>query len=171
MPWLEEQLAQGKTLYHPDFIPTYVKKLSEVFGKKLESPKVLLSYMYFIFDETFQYDFEKDIHKNIFATQAWWGDWNDQEILAKFKDNLDVTSLIAVHKDNLKKLKDHNLISEKDLTAIKTQLLKKPSILYAFNKSPSAMTYIIVANDHADAVKQLERLSQQEVGFHGFLKD
>ncbi len=171
MPWLEEQLAEGKTLYHPDFIPTYVAKLNERFGNKLESPKVLLSYMYFIFDEKFKYDFENDIHKNIFSTQAWWGDWNDKDVVTKFKENPDVTGLIAVKPENLSKLTLHKLVSNKDLQAIKKHLRGKPAILYSVKKSPSAVTYIIVAKNQIEAVKQLERLGHQETGFQGLLKD
>jgi hypothetical protein len=171
MPWLEEQLAQGKTLYHPDFIPTYIAKLNESLGDKLESPKVLLSYMYFIFDEKYKYDFENDIHKNIFSTQAWWGDWNDKDVLTQFKENPDVTGLIAVKPENLDKLTSQKLVTKKDLQAIKKHLQGKPSILYSVKKSPSAVTYIIIAKNHTEAVKQLEHLGRQDKAFEGLLKE
>lgn len=170
LPWLEELLEQKKTIYHPDFASIYVNKLKSTFGSKIDSPKVQLSYMYFIFDEKFRYNFEKDIHKNIFSTQAWWGDWNDNETLTLFKENNDVTGLIVMHKGNLQKLKNHKLISEKDFKLIKSQISKKPSLLFASKKSSSAMNYIIMSNNSTDAVFLLEELSRQDVGFEGVFK-
>lgn len=170
LPWLENWIESNRTLYDPEFVKTYYKNLDKTFGKKLEAPKVLLSYMLFIYDDKFNYTFEKDLHQHLFLTYTTWGDWKDKEVIRKVKTELNTNALIAVHPSHLNKLSENRIASKNDIQLIKTRLKKKSAVLYSLQRSPSAMTYVIATDKVEKVVKLIEALGQQESGFLGFFE-
>lgn len=170
LPWMEEWIEQGKTLYDPKFITKYMEILEKSLGKELEAPRILLSDMIFIGDETFAYAFENDLYRHLFMTDTSWGNWKEPSVLEKLKKRPDVTALIVVHPSNFKKLLDNNIAQQRDIETIKTSLQKEKAILYGLKRSPSAMTYIIAANNHKSAVKLIEFLGKEKFGFVGVFK-
>ncbi len=170
MPWLEDWLKEGKTLYEPTFVEKYVTSLESVFGNELATPKLLLNEMILVADNKFEGKF-RDTVKKEFRTSSMYsgqGEWSDVRTLKSFNELPTLSSLLIVHSDNINQLKEKNVIGSDDYDLLKQKIKINKSGVFSFKRNKNVPIFVIVASGYDEAVKFVGKLAGIKEGFVGY---
>lgn len=173
MPWLEEWLKDGKTLYDPAFVEKYVSSLEAAFGSELTTPKLLLNELVLVADNKLDGKFRDVVKKEVRASSmyAGQGEWSDARTLKSFNDLPTLSSLLIVHADNISQLKEKNILGSSDFDILKQAIKKNKSGVFSFKRNVNVPVYVIVASGYDEATKLVVKLAGLKQGFNGVLSE
>ncbi len=171
LPWLETWMNEGKTLYDPQFVETYVSNLEKTFGKELTAPKLILNEMVFIADGKFERKYRDTARKAFRASSMYsgQGDWEDPRTLNSYNNKPGLSVLMIVHASNIAKLKNAKILNDADFETVKKQLKEKNQAVYSFQRNPKSSVYLVIASNEEEASGLIEKLSEVKEGFVGVL--
>lgn len=173
LPWLEQWLQDGKTLYTKGFYEKYMLTLEDSLGNELSSPKLLLNKLVLVADNKFDGKF-RDVVGRIFKTSTMYagqGEWSDERTLEDYFNNPKLAALIIIHLSNVNQLKDRKVLSGKDYDQLKKAVKKDENIIFSFKRNLNTQAYVIVATKYEDALVLLNKLASLKQGFNGQLAE
>jgi hypothetical protein len=175
LPWMEEWLAEDRSLYHPEFVEKYMSSLNTAFGQELTNPSLLLNELVAIVDDKFssEGEFRKVLRESLHTSSMYSseGEWSNERMLATFNKMPNLSSVFIVHTENFAILKDKKVLSETDYDVVKKYLKKRHSLLFATKRGKNVPLYIIVASKKDDVLNLIQKLADQKVGFLGILTE
>src|SRR5690606_26640423 len=83
LPWLEQWISEGKTLFDPSFATNYLGKIEKIFGSELRSPQVVLRQMMLVADNSFGEKFSPKVREIFKPSRLSYseGNWSDERLL------------------------------------------------------------------------------------------
>lgn len=171
LPWIEDWLKDGKTLYDPTFVDKYISSLETAFGNELTTPKLLLNELVLVADNKFEGKFRELVKKELRASSmyAGQGEWSDARTLKSFNELQTLSSLLVIHSDNISQLKEKNILGSSDFDLLKQAIKKDKSGLFSFKRNVNVPVYVIVASGYEEATNLVVKLASLKEGFSGIL--
>ena len=171
LPFMEDWLKEGRTLYDSQFVEKYIAILEKDFGAELIAPKLMLNEMVLVADSKVNGSFRESVRKTLRPSSMYVseGEWSDEKMLESYKELPNFSALIIIHPSNINQLKEKELLNKSDFEALQKSLKEKGQLIYGFNRSPSVPAYVISAPSFAEAMKLVEKIGEWKNGFTGVL--
>ena len=172
LPFMEDWLKEGRTLYDSQFVEKYISILEKDFGPELIAPKLMLNEMVLVVDSKINGSFRESVRKILRPSSMYGseGEWSDEKMLESYKELPNLSALIIIHPSNIDQLKEKGLLNKSDFEALQKSLKEKAQLIYGFNRSPSVPAYIISSPSFDEAVKLVEKIVTTKTGFSGVLE-
>lgn len=169
LPWMEEWVNEGRTLYDPRFVSDYVSSLEKSFGGELTAPRLMLNELVLIADNKYGGKFKDAVRKSVRASSMYnsEGEWSDERLLKTYNENRNLSVLVIVHPSNLGQLKDKGILSNSDFDQLKSQYKKNEQVIYSFKRTSSVQGYVIAAPSYEMALGLIEKIGSLKQGFDG----
>lgn len=169
LPWLEDWIKDGKTLYDPSFVEKYNLSLESAFGNELTAPKLLLNKLVLVVDNKFDGKLIEIVGKEFNPSEMYEGDLSDASTLKLFNEFSTLSSLLIVHSANINLLKEKHMIGSNDYNLLTQAIKKSKNGIFSFKKIKNVPVFVIVASSYDEALKLIVQLAGLKKGFNGVL--
>lgn len=170
LPLLDGWLAEDRTMFDSLFVDTYLQTLEKAFGPSLAAPQLLLSEMYLMSDARLGTGLRHNVRRTLHVASMYseQAAWSEPGLLADYRKHPRLNALFLVHSENVKELATHGVLPAAETQAIATRVARDGQALYAFERSPGAYSFILVAKDAETVQKLLDELAAAKEVFKGF---
>lgn len=171
LPLIEQWIKKNKTLFHEEFVETYLSALKTKLNGELTRPKMLMNEIVVIADNHFEGRF-KDLIKSNFKPNSLYysqGSWDDPRTSSSYAAHTDFAALIIIHRKNISQLKVAKILSEENLALVTKSSEKNKSSVFSFTQKNNAPIYVIVSSNFDDASQSIKQLAEVKTGFTGEL--
>lgn len=167
LPWLDEWLKAGKTMFDPQFVPEVLATLRASFGDELTAPALQLTEIFLRLDEPFGRDFTPIVARAIHASSisTYSGEWTGQD-LDDLNQNPSLSALFVVTPEGLGQMKAHGALTEGEFASLSQADLSR-GLLWSKQRTPQAMLYVIVATSREIAERLVDELAAMKRSFVG----
>lgn len=154
LPFVEQWIKEGKTLYAPAFVPHYLQAAAWVFGEQL-NPQLLLRTMIMIYDGKPMRPLVQHFQHMIRAGIVMGGSPIDHDTNKEMFEHYPAASgVLMLYSDHIDKLQGwETILGANHLNHLKEAAKKQTAFVYAIRRSPIAYLFIFVGKDEA-ALKQ-----------------
>ncbi|MGE3681335.1 MAG: hypothetical protein AB7G93_06375 [Bdellovibrionales bacterium] len=167
LPFMEKYLEEDGTLYGGKFPEKYISILKGALADSLSAPINILREIAMVTDFEPASEISDDIIRYLqpSAIHGTGPNLDDKGTFEYYGKNRQVSALLVVHPENLRKLLNNQILEEKQFREIAS---KRAPFLFSFRRSPSAYTIVLVASDRNQLKSELDRLARMPKEFDGF---
>jgi len=156
LPWLDQWLASGRTLYDQSFAREYLARVDHEFGTSLRAPRFMLNRMVLVADSGYM-GIASRLARGAFMVSSSF----DSNALSEYRNRPHMTALVVVHPDHIDPLVANHILSKDDALRLHARTGVAGSALLTRERSKGVYTFTIVARDSAAIKSQLALLAQQ----------
>lgn len=167
LPWLDEWLEAGKTMFDPQFVPEVLATLRVAFGDELTAPALQLNAMFLRLDAPFGHEFTGVVARAMHASSisSSSGDWTGQD-LDELNQDPALSALFVVTPEGLGQMKAQGALTEGEFASF-SQIDLARGLLWSKQRTPQAMLYVIVARSREVAERLVDDLAAMKRSFVG----
>lgn len=170
LPLLDEWLAEGRTLFDPQFVDAYLRMLESAFGDSLTSPQLLLNEMYLMVDARVGTGLTRPVIRALRSTSAYSeaAAWSEPDILVDYMKNPRLNAVFVIHPENVMELANRGILPIGEVKAITQRAAREGKAIYASERAPGTYIFVLVAKDVEAAKALAEELAGVKKIFLGF---
>ena len=170
LPVLDLWLAEGRTLFDPQFVDVYIRTLESAFGDSLLAPQLFLNEMYLMVDARVGTGLARPVRQALHSTSVYSEEaaWSEPGILADYRKNPRLNAVFLVHPENVMELANRGILPLEEVKAIAQRAAQEGKALYAFERAPGTYIFVLVAKDAETAKALAGQLAGARKGFLGF---
>ena len=170
LPLLDGWLAEGKTLFDPQFVDAYLRTLENAFGESLAAPQLALNEMYLMVDARVGTGLTRPVIRTLHSTSAYSEEsaWSEPGILVDYMKNPRLNAVFLIHPENVMELANRGILPIGEVKAITQRVAQEGKAIYAFERAPGTYIFVLVAKDAETAKALAEQLAGARKIFLGF---
>jgi hypothetical protein len=171
LPMMDAWLASVRTMKDPTFAPEYIAAMKGAFGAELTRPALFLNEAYILVDEKFGLDFARKVRRDLNIASAYMtvSGEIDEKTLEDYVGQPNLSALFVVPTARLEALVARGVVTAGEAEAIRAEVAAHKSALFGHTRSANAHSFLVIADDAAEAAKRVGQLAGAPVLFSGVL--
>ena len=171
LPLLDRWLAEGKTLYDPTFVETYVRTLETEFGSSLTAPRRYMAGLFLFVDEPLGASLTRQVRETLSVAGMYSsvGSMSDPRSFESYAANPNLSALVIVRPESVAEIGKALTLPESSVAALQAVVARDGEAVFGFSRGPHAVGVVLVAPDSARASALLLRLRDVSARFEGAL--
>jgi hypothetical protein len=158
LPWLDQWLASGRTLYDRSFATEYLARVDREFGTSLRAPRFMLNRMVLLADSSYVGVADQMARRAFMVSSSF-----ESDKPAVYEARPNMPALVVVHPDRIEPLVACHILTKDEAMQLHARAGNNGSALFTRERSHGVYTFTIVARDTAAIKTQMTFLAQQAV--------